>query len=246
MAIRDSGSPTCRALPASRSPRWGWKTRGHGPMGTCKGVLLHHTAGPKTGNMPSLGVVTNGRPDLAGPLCNTGLGRDGTCLHRGRRRAYHAGAGSWHGVTAGNSELIGIEAENAGDGQAWPSVQIDAYVRLCAAVLKQIGADPIMAWRIGNMRFRRGGRSTRWHRHGRLPASGRGDHERRRRPGRPSRRPMPRSGRTLRRGMSGDDVAALQKAIGVVADGDFGPGTEAALRAFQRISRAGCRWDLGS
>jgi hypothetical protein len=55
-----------------------WRTRGRGDVGTIKGVICHHTSGPKTGNMPSLGVVTNGRNDLAGPLAQLCLGRDGT------------------------------------------------------------------------------------------------------------------------------------------------------------------------
>jgi N-acetyl-anhydromuramyl-L-alanine amidase AmpD len=212
----------------------GWKTRGHGPMGTVKGVILHHTAGSKTGNMPSLGTITKGRPDLAGPLAQYGLGRDGTVYCVSAGRAYHAGAGKWQGVTAGNSEMIGIEAENSGDGQPWPSVQLDAYVRLVAAILKQVNADPIMACA---------------HREFALPKGRKID---------PTgidmdafrlqvaatmnggivRPPIPKADaqkrRTLRRGMSGDDVAALQKAIGVKSDGQFGSGTEAALRAFQR------------
>src|SRR4051794_15409444 len=44
----------------------GWKDRGRGDVGPIKGVMCHHTAGAKTGNMPSLGIVTNGRPDLPG------------------------------------------------------------------------------------------------------------------------------------------------------------------------------------
>lgn len=40
-------------------------------------------------------------------------------------------------------------------------------------------------------------------------------------------------GRILRRGDKGEDVAELQRALGVTADGDFGPATEAAVRAFQ-------------
>ena len=39
----------------------GWRTRGRGDMGEVKGVMCHHTAGPLTGVMPSLGIVTNGR-----------------------------------------------------------------------------------------------------------------------------------------------------------------------------------------
>lgn len=39
--------------------------------------------------------------------------------------------------------------------------------------------------------------------------------------------------RTLRKGMSGDDVKALQAKLGLAADGVFGPATEAAVKAFQ-------------
>ena len=46
----------------------GWRTSGRGDMGPVKGVMCHHTAGPATGNMPSLGIITKGRPDLAGLL----------------------------------------------------------------------------------------------------------------------------------------------------------------------------------
>lgn len=43
-----------------------------------------------------------------------------------------------------------------------------------------------------------------------------------------------RTVRTLRAGMAGPDVAAVQAALQVGIDGDFGPGTEAAVRAFQK------------
>ena len=39
---------------------------------------------------------------------------------------------------------------------------------------------------------------------------------------------------TLRKGDKGDNVKALQKALGVNADGDFGPKTEEAVKAFQK------------
>jgi hypothetical protein len=212
----------------------GWQTRGHGPMGDPKGCILHHTAGSKTGNMPSLGTVTKGRPDLAGPLCNYGLGRDGTVYCVSSGRAYHAGLGKWQGVTAGNSEMLGIEAENSGDGQPWPAVQIEAYVRLVAAILKQIGADPIMAAA---------------HREWATPKGRKID------PtgidmdafrlqvaavmnGALVRPPIPKVDAqkrpTLRRGVSSADVQDVQKALGVTADGVFGPKLEAAVRAFQR------------
>jgi hypothetical protein len=139
-ALRDAGLKT-EEVP-------GWKTRGHGDVGTIKGVLCHHTAGPgpKAGNFPSLGVVRDGRPGLDGPLAQLGLGRDGTFYLVSAGKCYHAGAGYWQGVTAGNSSFIGIEAENSGAASdPWPSVQMDAYRRGVAAILSFIKAPPIMA-----------------------------------------------------------------------------------------------------
>lgn len=39
--------------------------------------------------------------------------------------------------------------------------------------------------------------------------------------------------RTLRKGMKGDDVARMQKVLGVTADGDFGFGTQTAVKKWQ-------------
>ena len=127
----------------------GWKTRGRAEMGPVKGVMCHHTCGAMTGNMPSLGVVTNGRPDLAGPLSQLCLGRDGTFFVVAAGRCNHAGLGKWQNITTGNTNFIGIEAQNAGSisgprAEAWPEVQLDAYRRGVAAILKEINADPIM------------------------------------------------------------------------------------------------------
>lgn len=211
----------------------GWKMRGHAPMGVVKGVLLHHTAGPRTGNMPSLGVVTNGRPDLAGPLCNLALGRDGTWYVVSAGLAYHAGRGAWQGIAAGNSQMIGVEAENDGIGEPWPESQMDAYARGCAAILKHIGAASVMA--AGHKEYA-------------LPKGRKID------PtfdmpafrlrvaslmnGAAVKAPIPKADAqkrpTLRRGSSGEDVRVLQLALGVKVDNQFGPGTEAALRAWQR------------
>jgi len=123
----------------------GWRTRGRGEMGTVKGVMCHHTAGSAQGIMPSLGVITNGRSDLPGPLAQLGLGRDGTFFIVAAGRCNHAGRGMWQGLSTGNSNFIGIEAENTGGANdPWPPVQLDAYRRGVAAILKKIGANPIM------------------------------------------------------------------------------------------------------
>src|SRR5207244_3105515 len=119
----------------------GWRTRGRGEIGTIKGVICHHTSGAAHGIMPSLGVITNGRSDLPGPLAQLGLGRDGTYFVIAAGRCNHAGKGSWQNVTTGNTNFIGIEAENTGlsNDLPWPEVQIDAYQRGVAAILKHIG-----------------------------------------------------------------------------------------------------------
>lgn len=123
----------------------GWETRGHGDMGKVKGVLMHHTAGPLHGDAPSLDVVTKGRPDLAGPLSQLVLARSGEFWVVAAGRAFHAGAGDWKGVTAGNSELIGIEQENTGlPNDPWPTPQLQAAARGVAAILNHIGAPATM------------------------------------------------------------------------------------------------------
>jgi N-acetyl-anhydromuramyl-L-alanine amidase AmpD len=217
----------------------GWQTRGRGEMGTVKGVICHHTAGPLKGNMPSLGVVTNGRSDLPGPLAQLCLGRDGTFFVVAAGRCNHAGAGNWQGLTAGNTSFIGIEAENTGlatgpRAEPWPAVQLDAYRRGVAAILKKVKANAIMCcghkeyalphgrkndptFDMSDFRMQVGaimggfapGPSV-------IPSS---DGE-----GRP----------TLRRGATGDAVKELQTKLGLEATGTFDGATEAALRQFQR------------
>lgn len=124
----------------------GWQSRGHGDFGKPLGVLCHHTCGPRDGDIRDLHVLVDGRPDLAGPLCNLGLARSGVFWVVAAGKAWHAGAGYWQGVTDGNAHLIGIEAENVGDGSdPWPAVQMEAYKRGCAAILTHIKALPIMA-----------------------------------------------------------------------------------------------------
>lgn len=110
----------------------GWRTRGHGGLKSVETVVCHHTAGPAKGNMPSLNVVKNGRAGLSGPLCNLGLGRDGTVYVVAAGVAYHAGVVG--PVAHDNWHAIGIEAEATGRAK-WPKVQMDAYVRLCAALV---------------------------------------------------------------------------------------------------------------
>jgi len=217
----------------------GWKTRGRGDVGTIKGVICHHTAGRKDGIMPSLNVVTNGRPDLGGPLAQLCLGRDGTFFVVAAGRCNHAGLGNWQGLTAGNTSFIGIEAENTGqttgpNADPWPAVQLDAYRRGVAAILKKAGADALMCC---------------GHREYALPVGRKNDptfdmDDFRRQVAaimggaapRPSVIPAAdeRSRPTLRRGNTGEFVETVQTALGVAVTGTFDAVTEAAVREFQR------------
>jgi N-acetylmuramoyl-L-alanine amidase-like protein/putative peptidoglycan binding protein len=226
------------------APVNGWESRGRGDVGETLGVLCHHTAGPKNGNMPSLGLLIAGRPELPGPLAQLGLGRDGTYYVVAAGRCNHAGVGDWNGVTSGNTHFIGIEAENTGrPDDPWPAVQVDAYQRGVAALLKHAGLSA---------------ESCAGHKEYALPAGRKPDptfdmkafrasvaafiagtapapvlipaDEPSPPPGTATRRP------TLRRGAKGDFVKQVQKALGLGldVDGDFGGKTEAAVRAFQR------------
>jgi N-acetyl-anhydromuramyl-L-alanine amidase AmpD len=218
----------------------GWDTRGTDNVRKTLGVICHHTATVGGGNMPTLGLLIKGRPDLTGPLCQLGVGRDGTYYVVAAGRANHAGPGSWIGITAGNSSFIGIEAENSGrTDDPWPQVQVDAYQRGVAAILAHIG---------------RTAASCCGHKEYALPAGRKSDPDVdmdafRERVAKilngevapialiPAAEPAGKARRTMRRGDTGTDVAELQNALGVEANGVFGPKTEAALREFQRTHR---------
>lgn len=102
------------------------------------GVLCHHTATRKTSLVASvLRLLVSGRSDLPGPLCQIGLGRDGTVYLIASGRANHAGTAKSVGTVSagdGNSLYIGVEAFNDGVGEPWPAVQYNAYVLLCAVL----------------------------------------------------------------------------------------------------------------
>src|SRR5688572_9618424 len=128
----------------------GWENRGHGDMGQVFGVICHHTAvsNPQRQNMPTLRSLRDGRRASAnlsappGPLAQLGLGRDGTYFVVAAGKAIHAGPGGFRTVS-GNSRFIGIEAENEGSlgDFPWPAVQVEAYHRGVAAILKHLGKD---------------------------------------------------------------------------------------------------------
>lgn len=208
----------------------GWQARGRGEFGPAEGVLCHHTAGPLEGDLPSLNTVLFGRSDLPGPLAQLMLARSCAWHVIAAGRCNHAGAGNWHGVTMGNSNLIGIEAENTGlPNDPWPAAMLESYARGVAALLLRMGkmtADMCAG-----------------HKEYALPAGRKSD---------PSfdmpafrtmvngfmvgaplahADPIPRP--TIHYGDTGEAVRTAQAHLGVAVDGNFGRGTEAAVIAFQ-------------
>lgn len=191
--------------------------------------------------MPSLHTIVHGRGDLPGPLSQLALGRDGTFYVVAAGRCNHAGKGHWEGETSGNGRFIGIEAENTGKANdPWPMVQMDAYRRGVAAVLRQLGrpvrfcaghgeyalpagrkADPsfdMPSFRASVTDILAGNAPPPPLIPSFTPAAAPGD------PVRP----------TLRRGATGPFVKEVQIKVGAEVDGFFGHKTEALVRAFQR------------
>jgi hypothetical protein len=113
----------------------GWTTRGSTDFNP-RGSVNHHTAGPASGATPSLNTCINGRPDLAGPLCNVMQSRepDGRDIAYvvAAGRANHAGEGGWKGLS-GNSSVYGLEVEHTGTS-ALPQGRIDISAAIHAAM----------------------------------------------------------------------------------------------------------------
>jgi hypothetical protein len=114
------------------------------------GVLNHHT-GPFSTVSGMVSLLWNGRSDLPGPLAHVGLAPDGTAYMVGWNRANHAGKGDKDTYNAilnetgvfpkpnydsvdGNSKLYGIEVMHKGDSSAYTDAQIQALVKINAAI----------------------------------------------------------------------------------------------------------------
>jgi N-acetylmuramoyl-L-alanine amidase len=114
----------------------GWRTRGHGEMTSVQTIVCHHTAGPPTGEVPSLATVRDGRPGLSGPLAQLMLGRSGRWYVVAAGKCYHAGVVLR--ASYANENAVGVEAEADGVS-AWPAVQYHSYAKGCAALVKAYG-----------------------------------------------------------------------------------------------------------
>jgi len=124
----------------------GWQTRSRpASSGSFNpvGQLWHHT-GSKDANPLSLTddrqyaewLAEIGRSDLAAPLCQTSVGRDGTVYLCAAGRGNHAGKAKASGTVAagdGNALYVGHECQNDGT-EGWKPAQYNAMVLLGASM----------------------------------------------------------------------------------------------------------------
>lgn len=103
-------------------------------MSSVSSLVCHHTAGPKTGDMPSLHTLIHGRPGLNGPLSQLGLARSGLWYVIAAGKCNHAGV--VRRLAFSNANSIGIEAEATGV-DTWPEAQLKAYY---------VGAHALSEW----------------------------------------------------------------------------------------------------
>jgi peptidoglycan hydrolase-like protein with peptidoglycan-binding domain len=230
----------------------GWEARGKEPKEWVAQVN-HHTASNRRSPRPALGIVTNGRPDVPGPLANTLPDRNGIIVVVASGAANHPGV-SWiphkGGISTGVKYwTIGHEIELDGVGEPFPvnGRQYEAVSIMNAAICTYLGHVPLHDLTTHEVIARPRGRKVDPRPYdlpdaqrrvaarmtGRKPA-----------PAPPGPAPKPAS-TVLRRGDSGPAVRAWQSdylvKLGEMraadVDGDFGPQTEGATKRVQR--RAG-------
>jgi hypothetical protein len=134
---------------------WETHNRNHkGPWGPVHGVMIHHTVTRGTQN--SVNIVRDGYSGLPGPLCHGMIAKSGAVHLVGYGRTNHAGLGDPDVLAAvvaekappldneatvdGNRHFYGFECENMGDDvDPWPAQQIDAIIRVIAAICRVHG-----------------------------------------------------------------------------------------------------------
>jgi hypothetical protein len=124
------------------------------------GQIIHHTAGPRSGDAPSLTTCVRGKPGVPGGLCNALFARSGRIYVVTDGKANHAGAGSGlvlartrgglapfgdaaaanlADTTTGNAYYYGWEIELDGIGEVLSLAALEAVLRANAAVATALG-----------------------------------------------------------------------------------------------------------
>ena len=111
-----------------------WKLYGHGDFGAIQGIMVHHIGSNKyhwsnIQRHPTLGLCSQ-----------IHLSREGVATLVGAGIAWHAGRGSHPGWPTNNANAVSIGIEAESDGvSAWPKAELEAYYRICAAILWFLG-----------------------------------------------------------------------------------------------------------
>lgn len=130
------------------------------------GLMFHHTASNPPKELPSLGIVQEGRPDVTGPLANfMGPRGGGYAVHVTDGGANHPGAGDLSVLTrlmAGQQptgspgrdtpgastharrRLIGWEVENSGVGEPWAEGTLSLVSHSFAAFCMEFRWNPLV------------------------------------------------------------------------------------------------------
>lgn len=122
-------------------PGWEHRSRSTGGYDALLGIQVHHTA--SSGTSPANDMAYMWQNASARPIGAIYLEPSGKITVGAAGATNTSGYGgplaTSRGVIpkdAANRYVISIEAANRGDGQLWPNAQLDAYVRMCAALSK--------------------------------------------------------------------------------------------------------------
>ena len=132
-------------LDVDEYPGWETRSRSSGGYDAVRGIGVHHTASNTSpaNDMAYCWKNADVKPIGAIILDRTGkitVGAAGATNTQGKGGPYPSSKGTIP-KDAGNRYILSIEACNAGNGEAWPAAQIDAYVRMCAVLVPKLGLN---------------------------------------------------------------------------------------------------------
>lgn len=123
----------------------GWKGNGYGNFNGLRGMVAHHTGFNKGAPGDDADYIAN-NPNIAGGALSAQifLDRDGTAHVLGTGVAWHAGMGEYPGWPTNNANSVSIGVEAAANGNdPWPKDQMDAYLRIAAAIVEKVGDSEV-------------------------------------------------------------------------------------------------------
>lgn len=204
-----------------------------------RAIMLHHT-GPGSTSVTGIAAWIQSR--TASVSYHFLVGKKGEVIQQVplNRRAWHAGLGAGTRdipKNMGNTYSVGIGLVNLGDGKdPYPAAQLKALNSLIAYLDKTIGRKPI----IDHKQYAPGRKVDM---RANFPLASYKAYRMDKAPEKPKPAPKPKTTtyklkRVLKltriRYMRGSDVVALQRKLGIQADGVFGPKTKAAVIKLQR------------